>query len=129
MLLQHSPAYPSELSGEQFRRLHQMTMKVVMAEHTDVGYAARRMIITRPLVLIDFVRIAIVMMLIAQNMIIMLHVIAAHDEVGSTNQSIRIDCEGLSETPSNRKKHLEGCAEGLSVRYRCGHIRIEGEPM
>ena len=117
MLFQHSLAYPSELSGEQFRRLHQMTMKVVMAEHTDVGYAARRMIITRPLVLIDFVRIAIVMMLIAQNMIIMLHVIAAYDKVESTNQSFRIDCEGLSEPPSDRKKQLEGCAEGLFVRY------------
>ena len=117
MLFQHSPAYPSELSGEQFRRLHQMTMKVVMAEHTGVGYAARGMIITSPLVLIDFVRIAIVMMLIAQNMIIMLHVIAAYDKVGSTNQSIRIDCEGLSETPSNRKMPLEGLAVGLFVRY------------
>jgi hypothetical protein len=116
MLFQQSPAYPSELSGGQFRRLHQMTMKVVMGEHTDVGYAARGMIITRPLVPIDFVRIAIVMMLIAQNMIIMLHVIAAHDKVGSTNQSIRMGWKGLSETPSNRKKSLEGFSVGLFVR-------------
>ena len=117
MLFQHSLVFPLELSGEQFGRLHQMTMKVVMAEHTDVGYAARRMIITRPLVLIGFVRIAIVMMLIAQNMIIMLHVIAAYDKVGSTNQSIRIDCKGPSKTPSNKKKQLEGCAVDLFVRY------------
>ena len=73
--------YPLELSGEQFRRLHLMTMKAVMAEHIDVGYAARRMIITRLLVQIDFVPIAIVMMLIAQNMIMVLHVIAAYEKV------------------------------------------------
>jgi len=56
-------------------------MKAVMAEHIDVGYAARRMIITRLLVQIDFVPIAIVMMLIAQNMIMVLHVIAAYEKV------------------------------------------------
>ena len=36
---------------------------------------------------------------------------------------------GLSKTPSNRKKLLEGFAVGLFVRYRCVHGRIHGVPM
>jgi len=38
--------------------------------------------------------------------------------VGTNNQSIRMRWMGLSKTPFNRKKPLEGFAVGLFVRYR-----------
>ncbi|MDA1130856.1 MAG: hypothetical protein O3B00_05085, partial [archaeon] len=38
--------------------------------------------------------------------------------VRTINQSIRMRWKGLSETPSNKKKPLEGLAVGLFVRYR-----------
>lgn len=57
-----------------------MTKRAVMVEHTVVGCAVKRTITTRRLVPKDFVRIVIVMMLTAQNMIMALHVIAASNQ-------------------------------------------------
>ena len=37
------------------------------------------------------------------------------------HKPIRMYWKGLSETPSNRKKSLEGLYVGLFVRYRCSH--------
>jgi len=37
--------------------------------------------------------------------------------IWTTNESIRMRWKGLSETPSNSKKLLEGLCVGLFVRY------------
>jgi len=80
MPYQHSLVCQLELCGVLFKRSHQMTKRAVMVEHTVVGCAVKRTITTRRLVPKDFVRIVIVMMLTAQNMIMALHVIAASNQ-------------------------------------------------